>query len=125
MADVLIVEDEEDICDFLCKVLENKGIEVASCLTGEEAFKLLETQRFKVFVVDLKLSTAVTGLDVIKAIRKRSSEAIVVAMSGYIDASLKESALRFGANEYLEKPGDLTVEVFGEKIQILLRKLVE
>lgn len=123
MSDVLIVDDEEEICEYLCTILEEVGITAAFTLTGEKALELVEQESFKVFVIDMKLSTAVTGLELIKAIRQRRPQATVVAMSGYIDGGLKETALSFGAHDYLEKPADLKVDAFSEKMKVLLSKI--
>ncbi len=122
MADVLIVDDEEQICRYLCGTLEAFGISAAFRLTGEEAIQLLEQESFKIFVVDMKLSTSISGLDVIKTIRQKFSQAIIFGMSGYIDKNLMETALQNGAQEFLAKPSDIKMEPFMKKINEYLPK---
>jgi len=122
MADILIVDDEDEICEYLCKTLEEIGINASFCLTGEEALAMMEKSKFDLFVVDMKLPTAVTGLELIKAIRKKFPHVIIVGMSAYIDRKLKEDALRYGAQDYFEKPDDLKMERFSEKIKLLLQR---
>ena len=120
---VLIVDDEEDICDFLCQILNRLGLETAFAVTGEQAVELIAKKHWHLCVIDLKLSTAVTALDIMKAVREKSPDTIVVAMSGYIDLKLREQAEKFGVHDYLEKPGDLGPEVFSEKIKTLLSNM--
>ena len=122
MPDVLIVDDEEDICDCLKSVIEDLGCTAKSVMTGDQAIQILDTEDFRVFVVDLKLSTSVTGLDVIRAIRTKKPAAVIVAMSGYIDIGLKQEAEHLKVSDYLEKPGHLKQEVFAKRIKALLTK---
>ena len=122
MVDILIVDDEEDICDFLAQISEELGFKTVFALTGEEALKLIEKDGIKVCIVDLKLSTAMSGIDVIKAIRARKPETVIAAMSGYVDVGLKQEAERFNVSAYLEKPSDLKPQVFGEKLKSLMAK---
>lgn len=123
MVRVLIVDDEEDICDYLKRILENMGLEVAFTLLGEEALKWIEKTVWDMAIVDLKLSSSVSGLHVIKALRDKSQHTVVVAMSGYIDVGLRQAAERLGVSDFLEKPGDTGSDVFSQKIKVLLTKI--
>ncbi len=123
MARVLVVDDEEDICDYLKRVLENMGLEVTFTLLGEDALKWIEKTVWDMAIVDLKLSSRVSGLHVIKALRDKSQHTVVVAMSGYIDAGLRQEAERLGVSDFLEKPGDIGSDVFTQKIKDLLSKI--
>lgn len=120
MTDVLIVDDEEDICDYLKDILEHMSLGCRFVLTGEDALKIIGKEPFKVYLVDMKLSTAVTGLEVIKEIRVRIPHAVIVAMTGYVDQTLKQETERQGVSVYLEKPADLNIDTFTDKIKALL-----
>ncbi len=122
MTDILIVDDEEEICEYLCKTLEVIGIKATYCLTGEQALTQIHQNNFKIFIIDMKLPTAITGMELIKIIRDKFPESVIVGMSAYIDHKLKEDALRCGANKYFEKPDDLEMERFSEKIKLLLNR---
>ena len=122
MADVLIVDDEEDICDFLTQISEELGFKTIFALTGEQALKLIDQNNFKVCIIDLKLSTTMSGLDVIKGIRAKKPETVIAAMSGYVDVGLKHEAERFNVSAYLEKPTDLKPDAFGDKLKSLMAK---
>lgn len=119
--DVLIVDDEEDICDFLKEEFKELNLEADFALTGEEALRKIEGGKWKMFVIDLKLSTRVTGLDVIKAARSQLPEATVIVMTGYMDIGLKQDVERLGVKAFLRKPDDVQPDVFRDKIQSLLR----
>ncbi len=122
MDSVLLVDDEEDICDFLSSVLQKMGLDVKYAFSGEDALALIEKQKFVIAVVDLKLSTSITGLNVIKAIRDKSPQTLVAAMSGYVDVGLAQETRHLGVCDYLEKPRDIQPDIFSKKIQMLLLK---
>lgn len=97
MNKAMLVDDEEDICEFLTRIFKGKlGFDIETAFTGEKALELVKNNEFQVCVVDLKLSTSVTGLDVIAAIRKKWPRTKVVAMSGYIDVGLRQEAEHLG-----------------------------
>jgi DNA-binding NtrC family response regulator len=122
MNKAMVVDDEEDICEFLAHILkENLGFDVAAALTGEKALAWVETHEFQLCVVDLKLSTAITGLDVIEAIRKKWPRTKVVAMSGYVDMGLRQKAEHLGVIGFFEKPQDIRPDLFESKIKALIR----
>lgn len=120
---VLLVDDEEEICDFLKEELEKMNLQVSTAISGEEALALLPQKQWHILVVDLKLSTAITGLDVIKAGREKCPDAFILAMSGYVDVGLRQDTERLGITYYLEKPCDIQRDVFCEKIKSLLNRM--
>lgn len=125
MIHVLLVDDEEDICDFLKRVLEDLGFQVEFALLGDVAMRLIKEKVFQLAIVDLKLSSGISGLDVIRKIRQSTPKVIVVAMSGYVDVGLKQETERLGVHGYLEKPDDINPDVFSRKIQSLVTKYAQ
>lgn len=122
-ASALIVDDEEDICDFLKEELEALGLEVSFALTGEEALRFIrETKDWKIFIIDLKLSTGVSGMDLIEAIQKNWPGVPIAVMTGYIDIGLKQDAERLGISAFLRKPEDIQLDIFRSKVQALLNR---
>lgn len=118
-ADALIVDDEEDICEFLREELAHLGFEAVTATTGEKAIELAAQVQIRLAVVDLKLSTAVTGLEVIREIRRRRPEAKIIAMTGYVDVGLRQETEKLGADAYFGKPDDLQPEIFARKIRVI------
>ena len=122
MFNALVVDDEEDICEILKEELETLGLQVVSAMTGEEALRLNETHEWKICLVDLKLATSTTGLDVIKAVRDKWPKTLVIAMTGYVDLGLKHETERLGVAAYFGKPDDLRPEIFARKIKEILNQ---
>ena len=71
---ILLVEDDLSLAQTLTMLLENIGIPVEHCASGEMAIDLVRSQRYAVAVVDVVLMTGVSGLYVVRAIREMPSE---------------------------------------------------
>lgn len=122
MNKALVVDDEEDICQCLKEELEELGLNVSVALTGEEALKLIESEYFDLAIIDMRLATEITGLDIIKAVRDKQTEALVFAMTGYIDIGLRQKVESLGVRGFLEKPNDVQPDVFAKKIRKFIEK---
>ncbi len=118
----LVVDDEEAICECLKEELEELGFEVAVRMTGEEAIALIDKEPLKIAVVDMRLATEVTGMDIIKALRAKQPETIVLAMTGYVDIGLKQKTESLGVSGFLEKPNDIQPDVFRARVQQLMER---
>ena len=107
MADIIIVEDNEEIGTLLCELLRKEGLSVTLARTGEKAIELFEKYGAKVFILDIMLP-GLDGLAVCSKIRETSNAYIVIASakSGKEDKLL---GLELGADDYIEKPNDFDI----------------
>ncbi len=101
---ILVVDDEEEICDYIRDILEEEGHEVRQAFCGEDVSDLIEKKNIHIAFVDLKLSTAMSGLDVIKLLKDTCPNIKIAAMTGYVDAYLKQQTDQLGVSLFLEKP---------------------
>jgi two-component system, OmpR family, copper resistance phosphate regulon response regulator CusR len=104
---VLIVEDEPRIADFLAKGLSRQGYDVQCAYTGSDALAWTGGEQgappIDLIVLDLGLPD-IDGLDVLRALRSRGSLVPVIVLTARTDASDRAEALRLGAAEYHTKP---------------------
>lgn len=103
-AHILVVDDEEEICDYLKDILKETGCKVKLAYCGEDVDQSIGKEPVDLAFVDLKLSTAVSGLDVIKTLKEKFPGIKVVAMTGYVDVSLKQQTDHLGVSKFMEKP---------------------
>lgn len=102
---VLLVEDEVHVADFIARGLKGEGWVVEHAPDGESALKMLEESQFDVVVLDLMLP-GVSGQDVCRKLRARRN-IVPVLMLTALDATDEQGAgLRLGADDYLSKPFD-------------------
>ena len=116
---ILVVDDEEEIRDFLYKALSRMGgfhVEVAE--TAEEALQKIEKDQFDLVLTDLKMPK-MDGLQLVTEIAKSKPEILTIMMTGHgtIDSALE--AMKRGASDYLMKPLNL------DELIIRIRKVLE
>jgi DNA-binding response OmpR family regulator len=104
---VLIVEDEKRIADFLAKGLLRQDYDVQCAYTGSEALAWTGGERggppIDLIVLDLGLPD-IDGLEVLRALRASGSDVPVIVLTARTEATDRAEALRLGAVEYLTKP---------------------
>jgi len=104
-AEVLIVEDSEEVLWVMGNVLEQSGFVVDGVTTGEGALKKMrEFPEIKLVILNYVLPD-MSGLTVLKRLRKSGSQAKVIATSAMKGVS--ESLLNAGAFTFLAKPFDI------------------
>lgn len=104
-ATILIVDDEEDICELVELYLAREGYETVTCETGEEALELVQEATPDLIVLDLMLP-GIDGLEVcrrLKANRKTQEIPILMLTAKAEDADVV-AGLELGADDYVTKP---------------------
>jgi two-component system KDP operon response regulator KdpE len=99
---VLVVEDEEAICNFISAVLSSNGYRVVKAKTGKEGLSMFTSHAPDVVLLDLGLPDT-DGIEVLKSIRQWSKAPIVI-VSARGNEREKVAALDFGADDYIVKP---------------------
>lgn len=102
---ILIIDDEADVCNFFRRLLSKKGYGVTTATNEPEALAALAATRFSVAMVDLKLPDT-DGLTLLRLIKARQPACEVIIMTGYSTVKTAVTAMQQGAYEYLEKPFD-------------------
>lgn len=118
---VLLVEDSAIQAAHFERLLADLGLNTLRAAAGEQAMLLLAQQAFDLVIVDYVLEGTLTGLGVIRRIRKlpgRTGNLPILAISGFDDMARKIELLRSGANDFVQKP------FVGEEFQIRVRNLV-
>lgn len=100
---VLVVEDEEKVAAFIKRGLEQSGYTVDLALTGEEALELLASEAYDTVVLDFMLP-GVSGLDVVRELRRRRLDTPVLALTARGTLEDRIEGLNAGCDDYLPKP---------------------
>lgn len=100
---VLVVDDEAPVREAFQAALEAKGYEVALADDGREALRLIKRELFDLIFLDILLP-AVGGASVLKAIKRRDPEAVVVIITGFPHHDETLAALEYGPAMLLPKP---------------------
>ncbi len=104
MKKILIIDDEIDICNNIKAILEDEMYEADFALNSDEAFKLLLRKEYNLIILDVWLDNSnYDGLQILKKIRKKNTIPIII-ISGHGNIEMAVSAIKDGANEFIEKP---------------------
>ncbi|MCI0329445.1 MAG: GAF domain-containing protein [candidate division Zixibacteria bacterium] len=118
MKRVLIVDDEERICQSLSALLGREGYSIETATNGEAAIAKIAATSYDLILSDIKMPKA-DGMTVLKRARQADPEALVVLMTGYASLESAIAAVSSGAYEYIMKP----VEI--EELKRLVKRAVD
>ena len=99
---ILVVDDEENVCELVTLYFEKAGYEVLCTGDGNEGVEMVKTQKPDLVILDLMLP-GVDGLDVCKEIRKTSNVPLIM-LSARVDEVDRVLGLEIGADDYVTKP---------------------
>ncbi len=118
MAEILIVDDEKLVRDFLFETLSKSGHSVRTVENGEQALKEIEDREFDLVLTDVKMPT-LSGIEVLKAVKQTAPFTSVVVITAYGTVSDAVDAMKLGAFDYLPKP------FTPEHIEVTAKKAIE
>ena len=109
---ILVVDDEEVICDLLSSTLQD-AYKVSTCQSGRRAMELIEERGFDLVIADLKL-TDMSGIDVLMFAKEKDDLTELMVITGYASLETAARAITLGVSAYLTKPlalADLLLQV--------------
>lgn len=118
----LVVDDNEDIRDVFCRLVERAGHVASTAYDGQDAVETLERERFDVMLLDLTMPR-MTGVEVVRWLRDRPDVApalrivVISAWAGENRAVLQE----LGITTVMQKP--LRIQQLTDLITETLRDL--
>jgi signal transduction histidine kinase/DNA-binding response OmpR family regulator len=124
---VLVIDDEPSVVGLFQQLLTQEGYEVDIAGSGEEGLEIFARKGHEVVLTDLRLGD-MTGLDVLKMVKRGKPSTAVVILTGYTSLESAMEALRLGANDYLSKPArsmDLLKSVRNQMAAVELAEQVQ
>ena len=115
----LIVEDDSDLGDALCRRLKQEGYAVDWEIDGEAAHDILLYQSYDAIVLDIELPS-MDGIALLAALRRRGDRTPVLMLTARSRIDDRIDALDIGADDYLSKPFD--AREFDARCRALLRR---
>lgn len=119
MAKLLLVDDDKEVLEVNKKYFETNGFEVKVCESADAAFKMLEVYKPDCVLLDVMMP-GTDGFAAFDTIKKLSSGAPVIFLTGRISEDDKVDGLLLGADDYIEKPYSL--KELSARVQVQLRK---
>ncbi len=103
MKDILVIDDDSDLCLLLDKFFTKKGFSVNTASDGESGIRQLKKSAADLVICDFKLPDY-TGIEILQKIKIISPESQVIIITGYSDVNIAVNALKKGAFDYVTKP---------------------
>jgi two-component system response regulator PilR (NtrC family) len=100
---ILIVDDDRSMREFLEILLTKEGYQVSLADSGERACEILEDQPFDLVITDIRMKD-VDGIGVLKKAKQVSPDTMVVMISAFATADTAVEAMKEGAYDYIPKP---------------------
>ena len=103
--DILIVDDERDICTLIAGILEDEGHTARRAHNSGEAIEAVRQRRPALVILDVWLQgSELDGLQLLEVIRREEPPVPVVMISGHGTIDTAVSAIKTGAYDFIEKP---------------------
>lgn len=102
---ILVVDDEISMREFLEMLLAKEGYRVSLAKNGKQALKQVSKKSYDLVLTDIRLGD-ITGLDVLRAVKKESPDTVVIMISAYSTTEIAVEAMNEGAYDFVPKPFD-------------------
>ena len=117
-SNILVVDDEKDICRALNIILSKEGYAVTEAYNGEQAAELVGKQSFDIVMTDIKMEK-MDGFDVLRQVQQLSPGTSVVMMTAFASVGSAVEAMRAGAVDYITKP------FINDDIRLRIKRVVD
>ena len=116
---ILVIEDDQDTANFVCRGLSEKQHTVDHAKDGKEGLFMALENNYDIMIVD-RMLPHMDGLSVIKSMRAagRESPALILSALGEVDDRV--TGLRAGADDYLVKP--FAFSELAARVEAILRR---
>lgn len=103
--DILVVDDEADICDLISGILEDEGYRPCAAACSDTALVAIAKRRPSLVLLDIWLEgSKLDGLQLMERLRRDDPDLPVVVISGHGNVEVAVSAIKNGAYDFIEKP---------------------
>jgi DNA-binding NtrC family response regulator len=115
---ILFVDDDQQILNVISAYLSRTGYFIETANNGLQALEKIKNREYAIVFSDL-IMPEISGLDLLKAIKKNNPETEVIIVTGYGTIESAIEALKLGGYDYLQKPINF------ERLKILIDRIIE
>jgi len=120
-ASILVVDDEQEVCELLTEFLTSRGFRVQSAQDGPTALALAEHERPHLIVLDIMMP-GMNGIDVLRELRANKYAGGVMMLTASTDITLLKKSLDLEAVDILGKPIDLERLALAIQVGLILNR---
>lgn len=119
---ILLVEDDEKLCESLVFYLNDEGYMIDTCHDGIDALSFIEQCSYDLIILD-RMLPSLDGLQILKQLRTTGITTPVIMLTALSDIANKVEGLDAGADDYLGKP--FAIEELLARIRALGRRPIQ
>src|SRR6476620_465221 len=103
MSNILVIDDDVDICTLLNRYLSKNGFSVTTAYSGKSALESIINHVPDIVLCDFRLED-MNGSDLLDKIKQKNPNIPVIIMTGYSDVRTAVQIMKAGAFDYVTKP---------------------
>ena len=103
MAKILVIDDDQDTCDFLKDFFQQRKCQVLTANSGDAGLLVVKKERPDIVLLDIKMP-GLNGLDVLKEIKAFDSKIKVIVVTVAAESDVRQKAKELGADDFIRKP---------------------
>jgi DNA-binding NtrC family response regulator len=115
---ILVVDDEQSMCDFMEIMLKKESYAVDTTVSAHEALQLAASAGYDLIIVDLMMPE-MSGLDFLRRVKKARPEQELLVMTAFASIDTAIEAMKEGALDYISKPFKV------DEIKLVIEKSVK
>ncbi len=120
MSDILVVDDERDIRELICDILEDEGFATRMASNSDECMAELNKEPPGMMILDIWLKDSnMDGIDILSHVKRDNPEVPVVIISGHGNIEIAVAAIKQGAFDFIEKPFNI------DQLLVVIRRAME
>jgi DNA-binding NtrC family response regulator len=116
---ILVVDDEEVMCESLAAWLREDGYAVDTAASGRAAVESARQKDYAIYFIDLKMPGGMDGIEAMMQIRRLRPDASIIIITAYATVDTAITAIKEGAQEYIVKPCN------PEEISLLVSRIIK
>ena len=117
--EILIIDDEEVMCESLAAWLREDGYRVDTAYSGRQGVEMARKTDYAIYFVDLKMPGGMDGIETMMNIRGIHADASIIIITAYATVDTAITAMKEGAQEYIVKPCN------PEEISLLVTRIIK
>lgn len=122
MEKILVIEDEKDALENICKILELEGYKPIAALNGDQGIELILKEKPDLVICDLGMP-GTNGYEVLEEVKKNSKISTIpfIFLTAYSNKDNVVKGLELGAQDYISKPFDSRELIIRAKNQLRIK----
>jgi CheY-like chemotaxis protein len=100
---LLVVDDEQVVCQSCTRIFESEGFEVETTMDSREGLRLATDEEYAAILLDIRIP-GMDGLEFLDRLRQKNTKVPVIVITGYSSVQSAAAAMRFSAADYIPKP---------------------